>query len=51
MLGQTLLRVPGRLVPGWFPLVVEPVARYLPPVPSPVEENVNGGRMLLDLDD
>ncbi len=48
---HTLLRGPGRVVPGWFPLVVEPVSRRLPAPPSPVEERVNGGRMLLDLDD
>ena len=51
MIAHTLLRGPGRVVPGWFPLVVEPVGRRLPPPPSPVEESVNGGRMLLDLDD
>jgi FkbM family methyltransferase len=38
-------------VPGWFPLVVEPLGRHLPSPRSPVEESVNGGRMLLDLDD
>jgi FkbM family methyltransferase len=48
---HTLLRGPGRIVPGWFPLVVEPLGRRLPPPPSPVQERVNGGRMLLDLDD
>lgn len=51
MIAHTLLRGPGRVVPGWFPLVVEPVGRHLPPPPSPAEEPVNGGRMLLDLDD
>ncbi len=51
MIVHTLLRAPGRVVPGWFPLVVEPVGRHLPPPRSPVEESVNGGRMLLDLDD
>lgn len=51
MIVQSLLRGPGCIVPGWFPLVVEPIGRHLPPPPSPVEERVNGGRMLLDLDD
>ena len=51
MIVHRLLRVPGQVVPGWFPLVVERVAPHLPPPRNPVEERVNGGRMLLDLDD
>jgi FkbM family methyltransferase len=51
VLVHTLLRQPGRVIPGWFPLVVERVRPHLPPPPSPVECDVMGSRMLIDLDD
>ncbi len=51
MIAHTLLRGPGRVVPGWFPLVVERARPHLPPPPSPVECEVMGSRMRLDLDD
>jgi FkbM family methyltransferase len=46
-----LLRGPGRFVPGWFPLVVERL-RGLSDEPSgPVVAEIQGSRMVLDLDD
>ncbi|HVM16169.1 MAG TPA: FkbM family methyltransferase [Gaiellaceae bacterium] len=50
-LARAALRLPGRVVPGWFPLVVEPLHARVAPAASEVEADVHGSRMLLRLDD
>ncbi len=47
----SFLRQPGRVVPGWFPLVVERLRVFVREPPSPVEADILGSRMVIDLDD
>jgi FkbM family methyltransferase len=49
----SLLRLPSRIypIPGWFPLVVERVHPHVSGADSPVETELDGFRMRLDLDD
>ena len=48
-----LLRVPPRLypIPGWFPLVVERLERFIALPSGCVEAEINGAQMQLDLGD
>ena len=44
---RELVAAPGRFVPGWFPLVADPLSRRLGPH-SVVEASIAGSRMQLD---
>jgi FkbM family methyltransferase len=47
---RELIAAPGRFVPGWFPLVADPLSRRLGPH-TVVEASIAGSRMRLDPND